>query len=79
VKENEELAERLRLIREQQERAAQAEQEARQAAAAEKAAKRQATIGANGGYTDLQLITFGAGLILIPLGIVGLLIYMANH
>jgi hypothetical protein len=79
VKEQEELAERLRTIQEQQEKEAEAERQSLQALAAEKEAKRQATIKANGGYTDLQLIGFGVGLILVPLGIVGLLFYMANH
>ena len=79
VKEQEELAERLRLIREQQERKAEAECQAKQAKAAWKAAKRQAAIKANGGYTDFQLISFGVGVILIPLSIIGLFVYLANH
>jgi hypothetical protein len=79
VKEQEELAERLRLIKEQQEKEAEDERHAKQARAAETEAKRQATIKANGGYTDLQLIAFGVGLTLIPVSIVGLLLYMANH
>ena len=52
---------------------------AEEAARAEREAKRQATIEANGGYTDLQLIAFGVGVILVPLSIIVLLVYMYNH
>jgi hypothetical protein len=79
VKEQEAMAERLRVIRERQEQDAETERQTKLAIAAEKAAKRDATIQANGGYSDLQLLGFGAGLILVPLSIVGILIYMVNH
>jgi hypothetical protein len=79
VKEQEELEERLRQVREQHEREAEALRVAADAARRERQAKRQATIEANGGYTDLQLIGFGVCFILVPLSIISLLVYMANH
>ena len=61
VKEQEELQERLHQVREKEERETEAQRVAEEAARAEREAKRQATIEANGGYTDLQLIAFGVG------------------
>lgn len=79
VKEQEELQERLHQVREKEERETEAQRVAEEAARAEREAKRQATIEANGGYTDLQLIAFGVGVILVPLSIIVLLVYMYNH
>lgn len=79
MKEQEELQERLHQVREKEERETEAQRVAEEAARAEREAKRQATIEANGGYTDLQLIAFGVGVILVPLSIIVLLVYMYNH
>ncbi|MGO9596527.1 MAG: hypothetical protein ACLP7Q_00735 [Isosphaeraceae bacterium] len=79
VREQKALEEQLREVREQHEREAEAIRVAAEAARAEREAIRQARINANGGYTDLQLIGFGVGIILIPLSIAGLLVYLANR
>jgi len=75
-REREELDE---LQRAQRARDAEAARLEKQAIESRKAARREATIKVNGGYTDLQLFGFGAGLVLVPLCIIGLLIYMATH